>query len=72
MQLLEENTNQPTISRLRSRDLLACPFCGSAKIMCEGTAKRMAMVCQKCLSHGPEVSVESGRAAVIREWNSRA
>jgi len=29
----------------------------------------MAMVCQKCLARGPEVNVEEGRDAAIREWN---
>lgn len=50
-------------------DLLACPFCGSEKVMAEGSEKRMAMVCQKCLARGPEVNVSEGRDAAIHEWN---
>jgi hypothetical protein len=49
--------------------LLACPFCNAEKVMAEGSEKRMAMVCQKCLARGPEVNVEEGRDAAIHEWN---
>jgi hypothetical protein len=51
--------------------ILPCPWCGSEYIFAEGTVKRMAMVCQKCLARGPEIRVEAGRDAAVREWNGR-
>jgi hypothetical protein len=46
-----------------------CPWCQSEKIMAEGTDKRIAMVCQKCLARGPEVPVSMGREGALRAWN---
>lgn len=57
------------ISELAPVSLLACPWCGSEKVMAEGTDKRMAMVCQKCLARGPEVNVNEGRDWAIHRWN---
>jgi hypothetical protein len=50
---------------------LPCPWCGSDRIMAEGTLSRMAMVCQTCLARGPEVLVWLGRAAALKAWNKR-
>ena len=51
------------------KELLACPFCDSEKVMAEGSETVMAMVCQKCFARGPMGDVEAGRDAAIAEWN---
>ena len=48
-----------------------CPWCGSVAVMAEGTDTRVAMVCQKCLCHGPEVRSALGRPGALRAWNKR-
>jgi hypothetical protein len=48
-----------------------CPFCGSSRIMAEGTLARMSMVCQDCLARGPEVASSFGRVAALTAWNHR-
>lgn len=49
-----------------------CPFCGSAKIMAEGSDTRVAMVCQTCLARGPEVPLLQHCNGGREEWNARA
>lgn len=48
-----------------------CPFCGSVRIMAEGTLNGVAMVCQDCLARGPEVASSFGRVAALTAWNRR-
>jgi hypothetical protein len=50
-----------------------CPFCRSDKIMCEGTLRRVAAVCQKCLARGPEVESRGAnpRDRAVEAWNTR-
>lgn len=57
-----------------------CPWCGSTKIMCEGYlcgdfVVRCAMVCQKCLARGPEISVNNKnrnkKQPALKVWNKR-
>lgn len=64
-----DQPNQNALPESSCSALLACPWCDSEKVMAEGTDKRMAMVCQKCLARGPEVNVTEGRDVAIREWN---
>lgn len=50
-----------------------CPWCGSEKVMAEGSANRLAMVCQKCLARGPEFQKTDGEnwAIALKLWNQR-
>ena len=68
--------NEPkTQSAVVSSELVSCPFCGSTKIMCEGSDAMAWMCCQKCLAQGPAVSIHRGintsKSARVR-WNERA
>ncbi|MDE2104241.1 MAG: hypothetical protein KGL39_43795 [Patescibacteria group bacterium] len=69
-------TNEHEISMagqtLPSSAVLGCPWCGSDKIMAEGTGKVIAMVCQKCGAHGPEDRNAGGNPENARTaWDNR-
>jgi len=55
-----------------------CPFCNSTKIMAEGNAQLVFIVCQKCLAQGPAIFLQSiadlssqPDKEALKLWNTR-